>query len=533
MQLRLRLFAGLSALVSLWMGDESAWAAAVSVNTSSGPVQGVEQEGVLEFRGIRYAEPPVGVLRWAAPRRPDPRRASQDDRVAVSCPQNAASVFARPSEQEDCLVLNVFVPDRGAPGRAGAATGWPVLVWLHGGGLFSGSGADYDGSRLARDGRVIVVTVNYRLGALGFLTDPTVLRESHGVANFGLLDQQFALRWVKRNIGAFGGRASVVTLAGQSSGATSVVAHLLAPGSAGLFQRAVIQSGTRFVPLAPQRARSSSESFVAAVGCQEDTLRCLRGLAVQTILEHQQDLVAATAGSFFVLDRVTGSVPPREAFGTGRFHRMPVVSGLTADEQAYFLPEASTGQPLTAAEYDHWAHLTGGSRAQEITARYPVSRYASPSLAEIAAAQDSKRCIVLAVERQLSRFVPVYAYEFADRGAPSYFPERSYPMRAYHTAELQYLFPLFHGARGTGHALDAAQQSLAQRMVGWWSTFARTGAPGTQDAPWPAFREAGNSVLVIAADEGSPRDDVEGSPRDDVEGSSTNVCAFWESLGMQ
>jgi para-nitrobenzyl esterase len=426
---------------------------------------------------------------------------------------------------EDCLVLNIFVPASTVAGRVRKSPGWPVIVWIHGGGLFSGSGADYDGGRLAREGHVVVVTLNYRLGALGFLAERAVLAASHGTANFGLLDQQFALKWIKHNIGAFGGLPSSVTLAGQSSGATAVVSHLTSPGSAGLFQRAVIESGTRFTPLPIERARSAGDSFAASVECKEDTLRCLRGLSVQTILDHQQDVVAVTAANSFVLDSVTGPAPPLAAIDAGRFNRVPVISGLTADEQAYFLPEASTGRPLSAVDYSNWARVTGGSRAEEILARYPVSRYGSPSLAEIAAAQDGKRCVVLRLDRSLSQFVPVYAYEFADRSAPAYFPERSYPMNAYHTAELQYLFPLFHGARGTTHALNVSQELLAQQMVGWWSEFARTGAPGTQGASWPAFRAESNSVQVVGGQS------IE--MQQDIESSYANACKFWASLGLQ
>jgi para-nitrobenzyl esterase len=494
----------------------------LSINTSSGPVVGIEHDGVREFLGIRYAQPPVGALRWAAPRPVENRRSSQVGDLPVACPQNATSAFARPSENEDCLVLNVFVPDSDSMGSARPGAGWPVIVWLHGGGLFSGAGADYDGSRLAREGRVVVVTLNYRLGALGFLAEPVVMAASHDVANFGLLDQQLALRWVKQNIAAFGGLRSGVTLAGQSSGATAVVTHLAAGSSAGLFQRAVIQSGTRFIPLAPERARAAAASFAASVGCTDDTLSCLRKVPVRRILEHQQELVSVTAVNSFVLDGVTGSVAPLDAFSSGHFNRMPVMSGLTADEQGYFLPESSTGRPLSATDYDNWARVTGGSRAGEISARYPISRYGSPSLAEIAAAQDEKRCVVLKLDKLLSRFVPVYAYEFADRSAPSYFPERSYPMSAYHTAELQYLFPLFHGGKGTAHALDAAQEMLARQMVGWWSSFARTGAPETQDAPWPAFRTDTGTVRVIGAPDTSRQDEIRASYAD--------ACEFWDSL---
>jgi para-nitrobenzyl esterase len=517
--------AGLLALIAVALpvaGGARGLADGLAVNTSSGPVVGVEHDGVREFRGIRYAQPPVGALRWAAPRPVKDRRSSQVGDQPIACPQNAASVFARPSETEDCLVLNVFVPDSDSTGSARPGAGWPVIVWLHGGGLFSGAGTDYDGSRLAREGRGVVVTLNYRLGALGFLAEPAVMAESHGVANFGLLDQQLALRWVRQNIAAFGGLRSVVTLAGQSSGATAVVAHLAARGSAGLFQRAVIQSGTRFIPLTPERARSAAESFAASMGCKDDTLSCLRKAPVGSILEHQQELVGVTAVNSFVLDGVTGSVAPLEAFNSGHFNRVPVMSGLTADEHGYFLSESSTGRPLSGADYDNWARVAGGARAGEITARYPIRRYGSPSLAEIAAAQDGKRCVVLKLDRVLSRFVPVYAYEFADRSAPSYFPERSYPMNAYHTAELQYLFPLFHGGKGTAHALNAAQEMLARQMVQRWSAFARTGAPVSQGSAWPAFRAETSAVLVI----GAP--DI--SRQDDIEASYASACEFWDSL---
>ncbi len=252
-------------------------------------------------------------------------------------------------------------------------------------------------------------------------------------------------------------------------------------------------------------------------------MQCLRALSVQTILDHQRDFVATIAANFFVLDEVTGSTAPLEAFSTGRFNRMPVVTGLTADEQAYFLPEASTQRALSEADYFNWARQTAGARADEVLARYPVSRYGSPSVAEIAAAQDNKRCVVLKLNASLARSVPVYAYEFADRSAPSYFAARSYPLHAYHTAELQYLFPLFHGARGTAHPLNAWQESLSQQMILWWSTFARTGAPGTRNAPWHAFQPDTGPVLVIGADSSTRQDEIQSVYVD--------ACAFWDPPG--
>jgi para-nitrobenzyl esterase len=194
---------------------------------------------------------------------------------------------------------------------------------------------------------------------------------------------------------------------------------------------------------------------------------------------------------------------------------------LTADEQAYFLPETS-GQPLTASDYQNWARLIGGQHALDITTRYPVARYGSPSLAEIAAAQDNKRCVVMQLSLLLSRYVPVYAYEFSDRTAPAYIPQRSYPLGAYHTAELQYLFPQFHGARGIVRLLNEPQERIARELTRWWSTFADRGAPGARDQRWPEFRAPTSRVLIIGGD-GGAHDEV-------ARASYGAACHFWRLI---
>src|SRR5690348_1421267 len=207
------------------------------VRIDGGLVRGADAAGVNSFLGLPYAAPPTGNLRW---RPPQPAAAWTGVRDATtfgpSCPQ-AASPFAPPGPfSEDCLYLNVYAP----AGHGSGAGGRPVLVWIHGGGLTQDAGRDYGGAKLAADGAV-VVTINYRLGALGFLAHPALA--SHGAAgNYGLMDQQAALRWVRHNIARFGGDPDNVTIAGQSAGGLSVLAQMVSPGARGLFQRAIVQS---------------------------------------------------------------------------------------------------------------------------------------------------------------------------------------------------------------------------------------------------------------------------------------------------
>src|SRR5215831_2825265 len=205
------------------------------VHTADGLVRGMTAGTVDEFLGIPYAAPPAGNLRWRPPARPAAWDGIRDaTQFGPSCPQQP-SPFAPPGPfSEDCLYLNVYTPPQGS-GNEGS---WPVIVWIHGGGLTADAGRNYDGSKLAADGTV-VVTINYRLGALGFLAHPALASSPGGPAgNFGFMDQQAALRWVQRIIGRFGGDRENVTIAGQSAGGLSVLAQMVSPGARGLFQRA-------------------------------------------------------------------------------------------------------------------------------------------------------------------------------------------------------------------------------------------------------------------------------------------------------
>lgn len=474
---------GLSAIAA---GEPLEPAAHPIVRTSDGFVRGIASNHVLEFLGIPYAAPPVGNARWRPPGSNTPWSGVRDaTKFGNFCPQNSTSVFSSLSDTEDCLYLNVFAPASHVAqdayvDRDTLAGDRPVMIWFPGGGLFAGESNDYDASKLADQGNTVIVTINYRLGALGFFAHPALESEDHATVNYGIMDQQAALRWVRANIAQFGGNPDNVTVFGQSAGGTSVVAHLLSPASKGLFQRAIVESATRYTPVPLSSARILAQQFATAAGCPEQTAACLRSLSVDQILASQTKLIAAQAPSFPVVDGRVIPTAPMDAFASGQFNRVPIMNGLVADEQAFFLPEVNGGPILTASDYVNYLASFGPQYTGVLSSKYPLSNYGSPSLAEIGAAQGSKVCLISEIDRRLSRYVPVYAYQFDDEGAPSYFPPLSYPMRAYHTSELQYLFPLFHGGRGTPHTLTTPQQQLSDEMVSYWTTFARTGHPSTR-----------------------------------------------------
>ena len=212
--------------------------------SAEGPVQGFVRNGVGSFLGTPYAAPPVGELRWRPPQPVEHWRALRDaTRFASTCPQvTELGAFAGPgSINEDCLYLNVFTSNLAHNGKRN-----PVIVWIHGGGNVDGESSDYDGSKLATGGPngspTVVVTMNYRLGLFGFLAHPALDSERHPFGNYGVLDQQAVLRWVQRNIEAFGGDPGRFTLGGQSAGAIDTGASMLSPLATGLFHRAIFQS---------------------------------------------------------------------------------------------------------------------------------------------------------------------------------------------------------------------------------------------------------------------------------------------------
>jgi para-nitrobenzyl esterase len=489
---------------------------------SDGPIQGFFTHGVAEFLGIPYAAPPVGGLRWQPPQ---PAVKWNETLLTVafgnSCVQNQAGKFARPSITEDCLYLNVFTPRN----YASKAEARPVLVWFYGGGLVAGETNDYDGSKLARKGDAVIVTVNYRVGTLGFFAHPALDHEGHDVGNYGLMDEQFALKWVQANIAKFGGDPHNVTIFGQSGGATAVMANLVSPTAAGLFQKIINESGTHVIATPLADAEKIGERFAAKAGCTTNVAACLRALSPAAIVA-----LAAPTPSYFIQDGKIITQAPYESFARGQFNRVPILTGLVADEQAFFMPELQGGPrtPLSAAGFNQFAASYGKDWTNAILAAYPLSSYPSPSLAEIAVAQGSKACTARRFDQLWSQYVPVYAYQFDDETAPSYLPEASYPTRAFHTAELLYLFPLFHGGQGRPHLLDAAQEQLSDQLVLWWTNFARSGDPdGGAEPLWEKYSSAHDNVLMITQ---TSSHETAGYGAQTYPGNMKNDCTLWDKI---
>ncbi|MBC2666989.1 carboxylesterase family protein [Novosphingobium flavum] len=502
--------------------------------TREGPVSGSNHSAIRRYLGIPYAAPPTGALRWRPPAPPALRRSLlHATRFGNSCPQvTTLGVYAGPTSiTEDCLYLNIYAPD--TPVRKGRRL--PVIVWLHGGGLVTGSADGYDGSWLASGGpdgtATIVVTVNYRLGLLGFLSHPALRGAGQeATGNFGLMDVVRALKWTRANIAAFGGDPDNVTVGGQSSGASLASALMLAPSAKGLFRRTILESGPLSTVATASLARQRGEEFAAQAGCadsQTEVASCLRRLPVSQILQMQGKL--GENGQLAVGLAIDGQLiprPPLEAWRTGTFNRVPVLGGTVRDEGRFALLVAgyNTGEgPLAAdqlagrikARYP--ARLAPGRTAAEdpaarLASEYTIQAYGSATDAFGAFNTDPIVCRVNRAITEMAKWTPVNAYEFRYRDAPFYFPPQAgvAPWAA-HTIDLQFIFPGWHGGElGINHRPQTAwtpgeisgpERGLSDRLLSAWTRFAAMGAPdaalphsgqGKIPAPWPQFGVEGH-----------------------------------------
>ncbi|MEU8779327.1 carboxylesterase family protein [Streptomyces sp. NPDC048606] len=505
------------------------------MRTDRGLLRGVSHGAYATFLGVPYAAPPTGPLRWRAP---VPAAAWGGVRDATTpaprCVQMPAPGAGAVVGSEDCLYLNVTTPsprpDRGKR---------PVLVWMHGGAFLGGAGGDHDTERLAVRGDAVVVTINYRLGIFGYFGHPDL----GSAPPFGLADQQAALRWVRANADRFGGDPGNVTLFGESAGAIGICAHLTSPTAAGLFRRAVLQSGSCLMsfprgalgPGTPAYEPFSSRDEVQTAG--KETARQLGctaggGDGVLACLRAQSTERLATAGLMASFNRPAFGndlLPeePRRALGAGRFHRVPVLLGTNHDEMRTFVGLSLAAFPIRT-EDDYRARLVDafGSGAPAVEARYPAARHATPALAWASVLTDrSLACTTLSAARTLAAHapgLPLYGYEFDDPNAPvlAGLPANpDFPYGAAHGFEIPFLFPSFP----TEKPMDAAQRELSDRMVDYWTNFARTGDPNAHGAPtWPRLRTTrapARSVLSLAPGPGGIRP---------VDAGSAHHCAFWD-----
>ena len=522
------------------------------VQTAEGPVRGLVENGVYEFKGIPYAAPPTGALRW---RPPHPvahwREPLGATSFASTCPQvTTLGVFAAPpSVTEDCLYLNVFTT-RLKGGRL------PVLVWIHGGGNFDGESNDYDGGKLATGGKLgtptMVVTLNYRLGLFGYLAHPALDAEGHPFANYGIMDIQAVLNWVRRNAADFGGDPDLVTLGGQSAGAQDTGANMISPLSAGLFQRGIFESSP-LSSLAPLSiGLKNGISFAAAAGCPGSNAAaaaCLRALSVAKILQLQG--TANANGPYVTGPMVDGTivpVTPITAWTTKKFNHMPVMGGNVQDEGNFGIgnTEYFTGPPqvpITASQYT--ANVTAAYSGPEYPGgpNYPAGTPAQV-LAEYPPGADPQATYDLVTtlpgacrNRHVDALwaaagLPVYAYEFNDRNAPYFYPAMpGFAALAAHTIDIQFLFPLWHGGihgvsgASQSPALTPNESTLSDQLVAAWTNFTRSGNPNrVGNSPWPVF----------VNQEGVPEYLSENVPSlstfTNAQFGALHNCAFWDKI---
>jgi para-nitrobenzyl esterase len=519
------------ALAGLVLATDPSSAAAtssrrVAVHIDSGLVRGLDGGAIATYLGIPYAAPPTGNLRWRPPQRVTAWRGVRDaSQFGPSCPQaQAKNPFLPPGAlSEDCLYLNVYAP--ASPGRSGRR---PVLVWIHGGGLVQDGARNYDGSKLAANGVVVVVTINYRLGALGFLAHPALAASPGGPAgNYGWMDQQAALRWIQRNIAGFGGDPRNVTIAGQSAGGLSVLAHLVSRGSHGLFQRAIVQSGAFALQQQPLAdAESAGQDFADVVGCAQHTADCLRHASVTDLVN---DFGVAIPGY------VDGSVLTESigaALAGGRFARVPVLNGINHDEERLFVDAlgiAVSGgtdalipdQPITDANYQSDIAAVMGvsaARAANVVAEYPTSAYASADVAFSTLVSDANfACPARQVDQWTSPRVPTFGYQFNDDNAPFVLaPPTYFPAVATHDSELPYLFDQPNTPFPA--TLDSGQQALADTMRAAWANFAARGDPSSPALTWPSYAY-GASVMSLATPQSAASSSF----------AAMHHCAFWNA----
>jgi para-nitrobenzyl esterase len=497
------------------------------VRTTNGPLAGASSPEGRAFLGIPYAKPPVGPLRWRSPQPVTSWTAVRDaTHTGSPCTQSIGLNVASGGGgglvigSEDCLYLNVYGPPTAKTHPAAAL---PVMVFLPGGAFILGSGDNYDPSRLARTQDVLVVTVNYRLGAFGFLAHPALRRESvsGGSGNFGLLDQQAALRWVRRNIAAFGGDPKKVTLFGESAGAWSACYQAVSPTAKGLFLRVILQSGSctdRQSLASYGEAEQGGVAFSANLGCENvaDVPGCLRRIPTSRIVRAPATRrgIAGPTSWGPVWGDVVVPLRPIEAFRTGRFHAVPAIIGSNLNEGRLF-------SLLVRSEGGYRARLQRefGGGAARVMARYPVDAYGSPGLAYAAVMTDSRfACPSEDLRRAWALHTPVYGYEFADPAPPFRLPRLliGHSMGAYHASELAYVF-------GTPWALASprrfteAQRLLSNRIMSAWGRFARGDQPLPQ---WSLLTTAPPSVQQL----------LPGGDRAVVDFRDRHACEFWNGV---
>jgi para-nitrobenzyl esterase len=486
---RLVAFSGWIVLSAAITGSVQAQSPSALVRTTQGAVTGLRQDGSSAYLGIPYAAPPVGELRWRPPV-PAPKwhGTRKADRFGPNCVQRiypggfgafTQEYVPHGETSEDCLSLNIWTLGK-------SARRLPVLVFIHGGGFSIGSGSVpiYNGAALARRG-IVVVTLNYRLGPLGFLASPEF--RGRGGGNFGLQDQVQALRWIKQNIAAFGGDPKRVTIAGQSAGAASVHQLILAPQASGLFAQAIPQSGIGLglkpgLNLTPRDiAEQAAPKFLTALGVKSiDEARAM------PIAEVTERLAKARFGGTPYADGELLPLNSEEAFRAGRYNKTPVMIGMTADEGSALNPNY---RETDAAKYSTLIIQRFGPLAEEVSRLYPAIPGRPAPFVELIRDTGIASLLMWQEEHARTSTRPVYGYVFThvEPGPDSAL------YGAFHTSEIPYIFETFSAS--PARSFTEEDRQIASLMSGYWVNFVKYGDPNGPGLPhWPTFRSPGTLI---------------------------------------
>jgi acetylcholinesterase/cholinesterase len=504
------------------------------VQTTKGPIRGIvdTRNQFRSFRGIPYAQSTAGEARWTRPKEMQPWSTVYDATYTrPACPQRQNPRF--PVQDEDCLFVNVWTPL-----KAGSSDDLlPVMVWVHGGGFTSGTGSDtmFSGNYFSNTSNIVLVTINYRLGALGFLNifvnNTNVLE-----GNYGFRDQQAALRWVQQNIKAFGGDPSRVTLFGQSAGAMSVTLHLLSPDSAGLFQRVIIQSNpAAMLYRTPHENLEYAARFAEHVKCAVNDTACLKKVPVDVIIEQEifpEIIIRIPLGTRMVLPwapAVDGNLIPQQPldmFRMGKFQRVPIVLGNVKNE---------TGMQfvMTKVMYETFVASIFSTNASKVLQAYPPAGLASGTQAFRVLTDYLFVCpvryLASLIQKQAGAVSYVYEFVHGPRTDPlSPNPPCNHEQMACHSAELPFVFntETFYNASFTQE-----EQALSIAMNGYWSSFANgkmtqegglvSGVESSSSEPqWPTWDSKTKPYLSLDV----PQRSVSAGFRD-------SVCNFWDAFG--
>jgi para-nitrobenzyl esterase len=468
------------------------------VNAPAGAVRGTTDGGVRVFRGIPYAQPPVGPLRWKAPLPLAPwtgvRDATEFGAACYQLPPRLSNIYAGTPMplSEDCLTLNVWAP--------ADARNAPVFFWIYGGSLQSGASRDpmYDGKRLAERG-VIVVSINYRVGVLGWLAHPELSRESSQdiSGNYGLLDQIRALSWVQENIAAFGGDPANVTIAGESAGALSVMYLMASPLARGLFAKAIAESAYMIsTPALKTPVHGAPSAEQAGVKLMQQLK--VADLAAMRAIPGDQITAAAAGFGYGPWGAVDGKVLPDQlvnVFDQGKQARVPLLAGFNSGE-IRSLTALAPPVPASAAAYEATIRERYGDLADAFLKLYPSDDLKESIFATTRDALYGWTAERL-VRKQAALGVPSYLYLW-DHGYPA---AEAAGLHAFHASELPYVFDSFDGTPPlwpkNAHTPD--EDALARAMGDYWTSFARTARPTATNAPaWPAYAPDARYMRIAA-----------------------------------